>query len=115
MKAIDWSLIAKKAWETRRKNQGGNGGNGEVVRRTVKSEKERYDEETEKMMNRIFGHKTMDEEWASLSREMHRKMRRKTLMERALGIYERGNGICVGKKEEKFKVTRWSGGVKIGK
>jgi len=108
MKAIDWSMIAKKAWKTRRKNEG-----KAVQRKTVKSEKSEKLSEHDKMMARIFGRKTIDEEWESLNREMVRKMRRKTLMERALGI-GRESGIFVGKKQEKFKVQRWNGGVKIG-
>lgn len=110
VKSVDWSLIAKKAWETRRKNEGDNG--KKVRTKAVKSEKL---SEGEKMMARIFSDEYVvgDEEIDRLHREMAKKLRRKTLMERALGKYER-RGIEFGKSEKKFKITRWSGGVKIG-
>lgn len=107
---INWSLIAKKAWKTRRKNQG----IGERVQRKAKVESEKLSDE-DKMMMRIFSEEYVvgDEEIDKLNREMVKKMKRKTLMERALGVYQ-GNGIEFGGSEKKFKIERGSWGVKIG-
>jgi len=105
---VNWSLIAKKAWETRRKNEG----NG-VERKAVKVSEKLSEED--KMMMRIFGDEyVVGDEWVDkYQREMAKHMRRKELIERALGVH-RENGIHFGKEIEKRKIERWNGGVKIG-
>lgn len=109
-KNVNWSLIAKKAWETRRKNAAKN---GNVVERKAVKVREKLSEE-DKMMMRIFSEAyVVGDEWYDKSqREMAKKMRRKELMERALGVH-RENGIHFGSELKKRKIERWSGGVRF--
>ena len=106
----DWSLIAKKAWETRRKNQGKT---GEVRSKKVRRETEKLSDE-DRMMMRIFSDDyVVGDEWIDkFEREMAKKLRRKELIERALGVH-RESGICFGGNERKVKIERWSGGVRF--
>ena len=108
---VNWSLIAKKAWETRRKNAGKTG-ETRSERKAVKGKKLTEDDKFRWRMFEADSMKYLDE-GDKLEREMHRHMRRKELMERALGVYE-NRGIYFGKEVEKRKVERWSGGVKFG-
>jgi len=107
---IDWSLIAKKAWETRRKNSG----NGEAKSQATIEVDEKLSEEDEMMMRIFRDEYVVGDEWVDeYEREMAKHMRRKELMERALGVH-RENGIHFGKEIEKRKIERWNGGVKFG-
>lgn len=116
-KNVNWSLIARKAWETRRKRGNDVKKSGDQ-KRQVKSEAEKQEDrewrEDYGLRKRVFGEfRDVDGEVAKLQREMSKRMKRKTLIERTLNRAERG-GIFVGKKMEKQKIVRWSGGVKIG-
>ena len=110
---VNWSLIAKKAWETRRKNAG-TSGEARSPRKAVKSEKLTEDD---KFRWRMFEEDSMKHlDWADkYERESVRRMRRKELMNRALRRSEKGDSaIFFGKAMKKAKVERGSWGVKIG-
>lgn len=111
---VNWSLVAKKAWETRRKNGKGRAKSGEPKSRRVAARSVMT--EDQKFMWRLFEKDNMDYlDWADKNeKEMVRRMRRKELMNRALSRGARDAGIFVGKMVKKAKVERGSWGVKIG-
>lgn len=109
---VNWSLIAKKAWETRRKNSGKGQAKKPKSRRAANS----VLTEDEKFMFRVFEADKLDYlDWADkMERENVRRMRRKELMNRALRRSAKDAGIFYGEMVKKAKVQRGSWGVKIG-
>lgn len=113
MEMVSKSEIARKAWETRRKNQGSSGRQVSSVKvkdvGMTKDEKWIYGIEKCLGMNR-----DTDSEYRKIMSANRKQVERNVMLERIrMGSEERGSGIFVGGKVKTSKVKRGSWGVSI--